>query len=398
MKFGYCLSAFVVGCFMTVFMKANAPNEATASNTEMISSQTQVAENASVAPIEMNIQRQFYGVTKAGETVNQFVCTNQHGVVLEMIDYGATISAFRVPDQENQLVNIVLGCNNLQGYEACTSFFGSTIGRFANRIANAKFELDDGMVYQLSANDGKNQLHGGKVGFDKRVWNSEEIVRDNEVGVRFTLVSEDGDQGYPGNLQVAVEYTLNDENELKIVYVAETDKPTHVNLTNHAYWNLAGAGSGTALEHQIEIEADRFVTVDQESLPTGIASVVGTPLDFRFSTTIASRLDQLSTEPLGYDHCFILNRRPGQVSLVATAKEPESGRTMQVLTDQPGLQFYTGNYLNGQPSSGGFPQHQAFCLETQALPDSPNQPDFPATLLQPGEDYRHTTIYRFSLK
>ena len=396
MKFGFCLSAFVVGCFMTVFMKANAPNEATASNTKTVSSKSQVAQDSPAAPMEMNVKRQFYGVTKAGESVNQFVCTNQNGLVLEMINYGATISAFRVPDQENRLVNIVLGCNNLQGYEACTSFFGSTIGRFANRIANAKFDLD-GVTYPLSANEGANQLHGGKLGFDKRVWNSEEIVRENETGVRFTLVSEDGDQGYPGNLQVAVEYTLNRDNELKIVYAAETDKPTHVNLTNHAYWNLAGAGSGTALNHQIKIEADKFVTADQESLPTGLLSVVGTPLDFRLSTTIASRMDQLNTVPLGYDHCFVLNHRPGQVSLAAVAKEPASGRTMKVLTDQPGIQFYTGNYLNGQPSSGGFSQHQAFCLETQALPDSPNQPDFPSTLLLPGEDYRHTTIYRFSL-
>lgn len=376
-------------------MKANAPVAATTSNSAFDSTTTLVTDNAQSAPIEMNVKRQFYGVTKSDDSVNQFICTNENGYVLEMIDYGATISAFRAPDREGNFHNIVLGCNNVAGYEACTSFFGSTIGRFANRISDSRFEID-GTTFPLSANDGKNQLHGGKVGFDKRIWNSEEITRADEIGVRFTLLSEDGDQGYPGNLDVTVEYTLNNDNELKIVYSAETDKPTHVNLTNHAYWNLAGAGSGTVLNHQVKIDSDRYVSVDKESIPTGIASVVGTPLDFRQLTSIASRMDQLKTDPIGYDHCLVLNRHPNEQAVAATASDPKTGRTMKVITDQPGIQLYTGNYLNGQPSSGGYEQHQAFCLETQALPDSPNRPDFPSTLLSPGQTYRQSTIYRFS--
>ena len=410
MKFGFLISAFLIGCFMAIFMRANAPSRATANNTTRVTQdETQLARDEVTQPIEMKITESPYGSTESGAAVTQFVCKNENGYALELIDLGATISAFRAPDRDGEVANITLGCNDIDGYQACTAFLGSTVGRYANRIANGEFSIDS-VPFQLARNDGNNHLHGGQTGFDKRVWESETIEVDGEVGVRFRLLSEDGDEGYPGNLEATVEYTLNNENELRITFSATTDQATHVNLTNHAYWNLAGASSESILNHEVFINADRYVSVNSESIPTGIAEVAETPFDFCEPKTIGERFDQIESKPIGYDHCFVINTpatvdaidessTAGQhlkLTLAAKVFSNESGRTMEVLTSQPGIQLYTGNYLDGQPSSGGFEQHQAFCLETQALPDSPNRADFPSTLLRPGQRYQHTTLYRFN--
>jgi aldose 1-epimerase len=339
------------------------------------------------------------GTTKDGHAVHQFICQNSNGYILEMINYGATITAFRAPDKTGTVKNITLGCSDLEGYQACTTYFGCTVGRFCNRIAKGKFSIA-GTPFTLDTNNGENHLHGGQTGFDKRVWKSEQVFDKNagHVGVRFTLVSEDGDQGYPGKLAVTAQYVLNDANELTIDFTAHTDQPTHVNLTNHAYWNLGGAGSGKITDHVLKIQSNQYVPVDSQSIPTGeLASVEGTPFDFRLATEIGARLQDIEAQPIGYDHCYVLDLRGEKPGLAATVSCPDSGLTMEVHTTQPGLQFYTGNYLDGQPGSGGFDQHEAFCLEAQHFPDAPNQPAFGSTLLKPGQTYRQTTIHKFSV-
>ncbi len=382
---------------MAIFMRANAPSEATAKNSFLISAATEQSDDQTDGGFEMSIQKESYGVTKAGENVTRYVCTNDNGFRLEMIDYGATISAFFAPDRNGNFENITLGCSGIEGYEVCQAYLGSTVGRYANRIANASFNLDE-VTYRLDANEGKHHLHGGKAGFDKRIWNSEEIHRDGNVGVRFSLLSEDGDGGYPGNLEVSVEYTINNANELKISYSAICDKTTPINLTNHAYWNLAGATSGTILGQQVEINAEEFLTIDQNSIPTTKSNVTSTPFDFREMQTIGERFNQTGLDPVGYDHCYLLKTQRGnKTPLAARVFDPSSGRKMEVFTDQPGIQLYTGNHLDGQPNSGGYGQHQAICLEAQALPDAPNRPDFPSSLLHPGETYEQTTLYRFGV-
>jgi aldose 1-epimerase len=403
MKIGFCLTAFIVGCFVTVSFKASAPRSASASGStietsvENAESVISTSQPEPTKAMEMEIVTRAFGKTKNGDEVTQFICQNTNGYVLEMIDYGATVTAFRAPDKNGKIENVTLSCSDMPGYEACSSYFGSTVGRYCNRIAKGKFSID-GTEYSLAANNGANHLHGGKVGFDKRMWNAEKIVYENAdlVGVRFTLVSEDGDEGYPGKLNVAVEYTLNNSNELKIEFTATTDKTTHVNLTNHNYWNLTGAGSGNIKNHVLKLECDQYTPVDSESIPTGKkANVEGTPFDFRTATPIGSRLDEIQAEPVGYDHNYVLRSTD---CVAATVYCPKSGRKMEIHTSQPGIQFYTGNFLDGQPGSGGFDQYGAFCLETQHFPDSPNQPSFGSTLLKPGETYRESTIHKFSIE
>jgi aldose 1-epimerase len=315
-----------------------------------------------------------------------------------MIDLGATVTAFRAPDKDGLVEDITLSCNDIEGYEACTSFFGSTVGRYCNRIAKGKFSID-GVESTLATNNGENHLHGGKVGFDKRIWKAEELLDKDAkfVGLRFKLESADGDEGYPGKLNVAVEYILNNDNELKVEFTATTDKPTHVNLTNHNYWNLGGKGSGKILDHTLQLECDKYTPVDDGGIPTGeLPAVEGSVFDFREATKIGSRFDQLKSDPIGYDHNYVLRKQDGEMNLAATVVCEESGRKMEIHTTQPGIQFYTGNFLDGQPGSGGFNQHDAFCLETQHFPDSPNQSSFPSTLLKPGETYSQTTVHKFS--
>lgn len=399
MKVGFCLSAFFIGCFMTVFMKANPPANAVAENSRLpeTSVESVVQEIEAWQEIEMEVVKQPYGTTKDGQEVEQYVCRNANGYVLEVITYGALVTAFRAPDKEGLVENITLSCTDIEGYEACTSYFGATVGRYCNRIAKGKFSID-GSEYTLATNNGPNHLHGGKIGFDKRIWTAEQLMDKTSVGVRFTLVSEDGDEGYPGQLKVTVDYVLNNDNELKVDFSATTDKPTHVNLTNHNYWNLGGAGSGSILEHELKLESDKFTAVDETLIPTGeFTSVEGTPFDFRNSSAIGARVKEVVADPIGYDHNYVLNSQSGEMALAATVVCQESGRKMEIHTTQPGIQFYTGNFLNGQPGSGGFEQHHAFCLETQHYPDSPNQANFPSTLLKPGETFKQTTLHKFSV-
>lgn len=397
MRFGFCLSAFIAGCFMTVFMRANAPNNATAdavNQSEFILAPVQ--DKPASTLIEMEVVKRPFGNTKDGKPVEQYICKNANGYVLEMIDYGAIVTGLMAPDKDGKIENITLSCTDMEGYEACTSYFGATVGRYCNRIAKGKFSID-GTEYTLATNNGENHLHGGKVGFDKRIWKAEQLSSEDSVGVRFMLVSKDGDEGYPGTLTVTVDYILNNDNELIVDISATTDKATHVNLTNHNYWNLAGAGSGKILEHSLKLESDKYLPVT-DGIPTGeLAAVEGTFFDFRNDTVIGSRFDQIKSDPVGYDHNYVLRSTDGSLSLAATAISRKSGRKMEIHTTQPGIQFYTGNFLNGQPGSGSFDQHNAFCLETQHFPDSPNQASFPSTLLKPGEKFHQKTVHKFSI-
>jgi aldose 1-epimerase len=303
------------------------------------------------------------------------------------------------PDRNGLLANVTLGLGSAGAYVTHHGSFGGTTGRFANRIGAGKFTLD-GKAYQLACNNGNNHLHGGNEGFNKKLWNAEIVANSQVPMVRFTYVSPDGEENYPGTLSMTVDYTLTEANEVRIDYVATTDKPTILNLTNHAYWNMAGAGAGDILNHEVTIAADSYVAVDAESIPTGeIPSVAGTPLDFRNMHTPGERLAQMKPEvgPTGYDHCWVLGS-PGKLKFAARVRDPGSGRVLEVHTTEPGVQFYTGNYLAGTVLNGGFNQYGGLCFEAQHYPDSPNQPSFPSTVLRPGETYRQTTVHKFSVQ
>lgn len=344
-----------------------------------------------------DIQKQSWGKMPDGQEISLFTLTNPNGLRVKLINYGAHITAVETPDRNGKLANITLTLEDLDAYLKHKAHFGGTIGRFANRIAKGKFTLD-GKEYSLPINNGPNHLHGGPNGFDHQVWNAEEVKEPDAAGVKFTYVSKDGEEGYPGTLTATATYWLTKDNELKIDYTAETDKPTVVNLTNHAYWNLAGVGSGDVLGQEILLTADKYIAVDSSLIPTGeLIDVKGTAMDFTEPHTIGSRIDEIKKAGgNGYDHCYVLRNQTGDVALAARAKDPGSGRVMEVWTDQPGIQLYTSNFLNGDPINGGYPQHSAFCLETQHYPDSPNQPTFPSTLLKPGEKFKSTTIHKFS--
>jgi aldose 1-epimerase len=350
----------------------------------------------------MNVSRVPFGTTRSGQQVTQFRCTNKHGYSVTLIDYGATVTTLDTPDRTGRFANIALGCKDIEGYELSTCYFGAIVGRVCNRIANASFNID-GEDFSLVANDGPNHLHGGLRGFDKVVWQSDPLEEADSVGVRFRMTSECGDEGYPGQLVVTAEYRLNNDNEMSLLLEASTSKKTHVNLTGHSYWNLGGATSESILNHDLMINADHYLPVNENLIPTGqLKPVDGTALDFRTTKTIGRDLNSLTNDPIGYDHCYIVNgdetnRDEGKLTTAAIATDPLSGRRMEILTTQPGLQFYTGNFLNGQASTNGFAQHSAFCLETQGYVDAANQPTFPSTLLKPGETYRHKTVHRFSV-
>ena len=346
----------------------------------------------------MRINKRNFGKTADRVQASLYTCANARGLVIKLTDYGAIVVSVETPDRDGERANITLGFPRLSGYLQRHPYFGSTVGRYGNRIAGGKFSID-GTAYSLATNNGENHLHGGVVGFDRVLWEAEGIINNDAVGVRFHRHSPAGEEGYPGNLDVTVVYLLTNENELKIDYTATTDAATHVNLTNHNYWNLGGAGSGKILAHQLEIMADQYVPVDAGLIPTGeLSPVAGTPLDFTKPTVIGARIQELGGDPVGYDHCYVLRSQDGSLALAARAKDPTSGRVMEVYTDQPGVQLYTSNFLAGADSDGGFNQHDAFCLETQHYPDSPNQPNFPTTLLRPGETYRHTTVHKFTVE
>jgi aldose 1-epimerase len=327
--------------------------------------------------------------------VHLFTLVNNNGVQVKITNYGGTITSWVAPDSKGNKSSIVLGFNELAGYLAKPSppYFGATIGRYGNRIADAKFTLD-GNTYTLAANNGKNHLHGGEKGFDKVVWEASPL-NAGTPSLTLNYTSIDGEEGYPGNLKVSVKFTLSDDNELTIEYNAETDKATPVNLTNHSYFNLTGDITNPIVDHSLMIDADRYTPVDTTLIPTGeLAPVKGTPFDFTKPHKIGERID---TVPGGYDHNWVLNKKGADLAMVATLTEPTTGRKLEVYTTEPGLQFYSGNFLDGTiKTSDGKPinKHTAMCLETQHFPDSPNKPAFPNTILKPGEKYHTTTKYK----
>ena len=343
------------------------------------------------------VEKQNFGKNLEGKDVTLYALTNSHGLRARVMDYGAILVSLEVPDQGGKLADVTLGFDNLEPYLSKHPFFGAIAGRYANRIGRATFTLD-GVEYKLDANNGPNHLHGGLKGFDKVMWSAEILADSSDPAVKFTYLSKDMDQGYPGNLNCSVTYALTDNDELKISYQAVTDKPTIINLTNHTYWNLAGAGN--VLGHELTINADRYTVVDDGLIPTGeIKSAQSTPLDFTQPKTIGSHIDQLP-QTKGYDHNYVLNKNNQELSLAARTCDPVSGRVMETYTTEPGMQLYTGNYLDGIKGKSGksYNQHAGFCLETQHYPDSPNKPDFPSTVLRPGETYNSVTIYKFSTR
>jgi aldose 1-epimerase len=344
------------------------------------------------------IRKQPYGKMPDGAAVDLYTLTNASGMQVKIITYGGAVVSLTAPDKAGKFGDVTLGLDNLEDYRAHTAHFGSLIGRYGNRIGKAQFTLD-GKTYTLDKNNGENSLHGGKGGFDTRVWNAREV----NGALELTYVSKDGEEGFPGTLTAKAVYTLTDKNELKIDYTATTDKPTIVNLTNHAYFNLAGEGD--VLQHQVMISADRYTPVDAGLIPTGeLKPVAGTPFDFRKSTAIRARIGQVADQQIklgnGYDHNFVLNRTSPALSKAAEVYEPKSGRVMEVWTTEPGLQFYTGNFLDGSLKGKGrtYGFRSGFCMETQHYPDSPNKPAFPSVVLRPGQTYRTSTVYRFSAR
>ncbi len=351
----------------------------------------------------VRLEKTDFGATPDGRTVWLFTLANAKGMKAKVMSYGATLAAVETPDREGKTADVTLGFDNFPDYLTKNRFFGSIAGRYANRIANGTFTLG-GKTYQLAVNSKPNHIHGGAQGFDKRVWNAEPFERETEAGVIFTYLSPDGEEGYPGNLKATVIYTLNNRNELSIQYYAETDKPTPVNLTNHAYFNLAGQGNGDVLNHVVMINADRFTPVNENLIPTGeLRGVQNTPLDFTRPARIGDRIEdpyQQMQFGKGYDHNFVLNSQDGSLALAARVSEPSSGRVMEVYTTQPGVQLYTGNFLDGVTGKEGkaYPRRSGFCLETQHYPNSPNQPNFPSTILRPGEKYNQKTVFKFSVE
>ena len=356
---------------------------------------------AAVAHAQPTITKTTFGKTSAGENIDLYTLRNIHGVEAKITNYGGIVVSLKVPDRNGKFDDVVLGFNDLEPYLKNGPYFGAVIGRYGNRIAKGRFTLN-GVEYKLAVNNGENHLHGGIKGFDKVIWTGSETKTKAGPAVVLTYLSKDGEEGYPGNLQVRVVYTLANNDELKIDYSATTDKDTVLNLTHHSYFNLAGEGNGDILNHRLTINGDRFVPTDAGSIPTGeLRRVAGTPFDFLKATAIGARMNQ-DDEQLklgnGYDHTFVINGRPGTLRLAATVSEPTSGRVMQVWTTEPGMQFYTGNFLDGTLTgkSGKFYQRRfGFCLETQHFPDSPNHTSFPTTTLKKGATYKSTTIYKF---
>lgn len=336
-----------------------------------------------------------------GQAVERYVLANAKGMEIAVLTYGGIIQSITVPDRDGNLGNVALGFDNLDDYVAMSPYFGAVVGRYANRIANGEFTLE-GETYQLAINNEPNTLHGGDQGFDKRVWTASNI---SDTSLVLSYTSPDGEEGYPGTLDVEMTYTLTDNNELQIDYSATTDALTVINLSNHSYFNLAGEGSGTIYNHELQLNASNYTPVDETLIPTGeIAPVADTPFDFTTAKPIGQDIRDVSSEQivigLGYDHNFVLDHEDdGSMASVGRASDPVTGRVLEITTTEPGVQFYTGNFLNGAfggPSGQAYRQGDAFCLETQHFPDSPNQPDFPSTELVPGETFTSSTVYTFS--
>jgi aldose 1-epimerase len=342
-----------------------------------------------------------YGKLADGTPVQLFTLTNSKGSVAKITNFGATLTELWIPDRTGRKRDIVLGFDSLDGYLGKEPYFGASVGRYANRIANGQFTLD-GKQYQLAINDPPNSLHGGAVGFDRKVWKAEPVEVPHAASVKFSYHSPDGEENYPGNLDVTVQYTLTDDDELKLDYTATTDKDTILNLTNHTYWNLAGADSGDVLKQIMMLNAGSYTPVNANLIPTGeILSVAGTPFDFTKPMAIGSRINDPQVQShKGYDNNFVVDGTPGTLRLAARATDPDSGRTMEVWTTEPGIQFYTSNYLDGTLNGKRgihYNQYGAFALETQHYPDSINQPNFPPVVLHPGQTFHEATTYKFSV-
>jgi aldose 1-epimerase len=351
-----------------------------------------------------SMQKWGFGTLPNGRDTTLYTLTNASGMQAAITNFGGTVVSIKVPDKKGKFDDVVLGFERIDNYAAKMPYFGAIVGRYGNRIAKGKFSLD-GKQYTLARNDGENSLHGGLHGFDKALWNVNAVLNKDEPQLILEYTSKDGEEGYPGTLKVTVTYTLTNNNELRIDYHATTDKPTVLNLTNHTYFNLAGAGNGDILSHELMINADNFTPVDKTLIPTGeIRAVSGTPFDFTKSTVIGERINDKDEQLKfgnGYDHNWVLNKDDKKLTLAAKAYEPESGRVMEVFTTQPGVQFYCGNFLDGSNIGKGgkaYKRRFGFCLETQHYPDSPNKPSFPSTVLRPGEEFDSTTIYKFSVK
>ena len=347
-----------------------------------------------------SLSKMIFGKTPDGTPVELYVLKNGQ-ITVKVMTYGAIITEIDTPDRNGKEGDVVLGFDSLEGYLGKHPYFGATVGRVANRIAKGKFTLN-GQEYTLAVNDGPNTLHGGLKGFDKVIWKAEPISRPDGPSIKLTRRSPDGEEGYPGNLDVSVQFTVTEQNELKIEYTATTDKATPINLSNHSYFNLAGRTTEPVLGHELMLAADHYTPVDETLMPTGeIAPVAGTPLDFTKPTDIGARIKELKGEPTGYDHNFVLNSGGKSLALAVRVYEPKTGRVMELSTTEPGVQFYTGNFLDGTITGKdgiAYRQHHAFCLEAQHYPDSIHHANFPSAVLEPGKTYTQTTVYKFSAR
>ncbi len=353
---------------------------------------------------KVSITKQDYGTTADGQKVEQYTLKNSSGLQVDIITYGGRITSLKTPDKNGAFENVVLGFDNLAQYEKDNPFFGALIGRYGNRIAGGKFSLND-KNYQLAKNNGDNNLHGGIKGFDKKVWEAKTEESPTSASLILTYVSPDGEEGFPGTLTTNVTYTLNNDDSLEVLYEATTDKTTVVNLTQHAYFNLSGDFSNTILDHELEIHADKYLPVDSGLIPTGVLeSVEGTPFDFRQAKVIGHDITKENTQLQlggGFDHCWVLNDQHAGFRRVAAAYHSGTGRYLEVFTDEPGIQFYSGNFLDSTlpaPNGGTYAQRSGLCLETQHFPDSPNQSQFPSVKLEPGEKYSTKTAFKLSTK
>ena len=345
----------------------------------------------------MSTSEEFYGKTAAGQNIDLYTMTNSNGLKVKIITFGGYVTSLQVPDNNGKSADIVLGYDSLEQYVNDSAYLGALVGRYANRIAKGKFTLK-GVEYILAKNNGPNHLHGGIKGFHRVVWNAQPVKDPAGDSLKLTYLSKDGEEGFPGNLSCIAIYTLTNNDELKISYEATTDKTTIVNLTSHCYFNLAGHDSGDILSHELMVNADNYTPADETLIPTGqIAPVKGGDVDFTKPTIIGSRIAKV---PGGYDHNFVLNNKKGTLGLAARVYEPKSGRIMEIYTTEPGIQFYSGNFLDGSAKGKGsvYNKHNGFCLETQHFPDSPNKPNFPSVVLNPGEKYKHLTVHKFMTK
>ena len=350
------------------------------------------------------VEESAFGQLPDGRAVSLYTLTNSAGMQVKITNYGGIVTTILTPDRDGNLGDVALGYDNLDAYLAGSPYFGCITGRYANRIAKGQFTLD-GETYTLATNNGPNHLHGGEEGFDKKLWDAEAFENESGVGVKMTYVSPDGEEGYPGTLTSTVTYTLTEDNSLQIDYEATTDKATVINLTNHTYFNLKDAGASPILDHELIIHADRYVPTDETNIPLGeLRDVTASPFDFRTATIIGARIEQEDvqlTNGFGYDHNYVLNRSGDDLSLAAEVYEPTTGRLMEVLTTEPGVQLYTGNHLDGSLTGKDditYERRTGLCLETQHYPDSPNQPEYPSVVLNPDDTYRSSTVYRFSTR